>query len=206
MLLRKNYYNFLNTKCFKIILLLASDYVNHPPQNSILLWYIKKKNYYHNVVFIVVINHVLLILVSSSGLLCFFSSVAGASATNTISITEEKATKQEGSRVTINCKYKFQDEMTLLWIRDPKWNQKEKRFDGTIVYSNTEERPQASEYSGRVEFVNENIDEKQEFSTCTLKINNLKKTDSGNYAFRLLKGSHKYKSLNEFKLTVSGES
>ncbi|KAF4086289.1 hypothetical protein AMELA_G00104240, partial [Ameiurus melas] len=106
-------------------------------------------------------------------------------------------TSQEGSCVTINCKYKYQDGLKLLWIKDAKWIEKEKKFDGIIVYSSTDERPQVAEYSNRVEFFN---DQSNHWTNCTLKIHDLKKNDSGNYTFRYI-GSEKYIS-NKFLLTV----
>lgn len=93
--------------------------------------------------------------------------------------------------------------MQQLWIKDSEWNAKERRFDGVIVYSNTMERPQVSEYSARVEFVHQNMNSYDH--TCNLKINCLKKTDSGNYSFRYIIGSDKYKS-EEFNLTVTGKT
>lgn len=110
-------------------------------------------------------------------------------------------TSQEGSCVTINCKYKYQDGLQLLWIKDPKWIEKEKRYDGIIVYSSTDERPQVAEYSNRVGFFN---DQSGQWKNCTIKILDLKKNDSGNYTFRYI-GSDKYIS-NTFLLTVMGES
>lgn len=155
----------------------------------------------HNFVSMV-INFVLLIPVSPSVLLCVFGSVTAPN----IDIKEEIITRQDGSCVTIDCTYKLNGMkgMTLLWIKDPKWNDTQKRFNGTIVYSNTQERPQDSEYTDRVEFVQE----KKYYSnraTCTLKINNLNKKDNGNYTFRYIKENDKHKG-NEVHLIVAGES
>ncbi|XP_027003863.2 B-cell receptor CD22-like isoform X3 [Tachysurus fulvidraco] len=87
--------------------------------------------------------------------------------------------------------------MTLLWLKDPKWNARKHAFDGTIVYSNTKERPQDLEYSNRVKFIHE----PNSWATCSLKINDLKVNDSGNYTFRYIKESDKYLS-SAFTLTV----
>ncbi|XP_053503681.1 hemicentin-2-like [Ictalurus furcatus] len=133
-------------------------------------------------------------------LLCLFSSIAMEDTSRSIVIEEPTTTtSQEGSCVTINCKFKYQDGLQLLWIKDPKWIEKEKRFDGIIVYNSTDEQPQVTEYSNRVEFFN---DRKQSshWTNCTLKIHDLKKNDSGNYTFRYI-GSEKYIS-NTFLLTV----
>ncbi|XP_026790849.3 B-cell receptor CD22 isoform X2 [Pangasianodon hypophthalmus] len=134
-------------------------------------------------------------------LFCLFSSIAAPDKSNpSIVITGEKATRQEGSCVTIECKYRYKEEMQLFWLKDPEWNTHEKRFDGKIVYSNTSQRPQVSEYSGRVEF--ELLNEIGYWAPCTLTINDLKKNDSGNYTFRYIKGDDKYIG-NRFHLTVT---
>lgn len=141
-----------------------------------------------------------MILVSPSVLLCLFSSIRTENNLPEIIIAEVKtAKKSEGSCVTIQCKYKHEDGMQLLWIKDPEWNKT--RFDGMVVYSNTEERRQLPEYSNRVKFLHT----KSHWTECTLKINDLKKSDTGKYAFRFLRGDHKYLS-EKFELTVNGES
>ncbi|XP_058269937.1 B-cell receptor CD22 [Hemibagrus wyckioides] len=132
--------------------------------------------------------------------LCLFSLIAMANSRDSIILTEGSATKQEGSCVTINCKYIFEKEMQLLWFKNPKWNDTTKRFDGTFVYSNTKERPQDPEYSNRVIF-HEDTAEHQTWATCTLKINDLKVKDSGIYTFRYIKGTNKFMS-SAFSLTV----
>ncbi|XP_047676773.1 B-cell receptor CD22 isoform X2 [Tachysurus fulvidraco] len=130
---------------------------------------------------------------------CLFSSIATTNPMKPkpINIHKERATKGEGSCVTISCSYQFQESMTLLWLKDPKWNATKHAFDGTVVYSNTKERPQDLEYSNRVKFFHEPIN----WATCSLKINDLKVNDSGNYTFRYIKGSDKYLS-SAFTLTV----
>lgn len=139
---------------------------------------------------------------SPSVLLCFFSSIAEEK----IYIKEEKVTRQEGSCVTIDCDYTIQDNMQLLWIKDPAWNHENREFDGKIVYSNTNTRPQDSEYSGRAEYVYENKTHTNiKRAKCTLKINHLKKNDSGNYTFRYIMKSDKFMS-KKMSLTVTGES
>ncbi|KAK3560888.1 hypothetical protein QTP86_022881 [Hemibagrus guttatus] len=129
--------------------------------------------------------------------LCLFSFVATRTSPSIV-ITGERETKQEGSCVTINCKYLFKEEMQLLWFKDPRWNDNEKRFDGTVVYSNAKERPQDPEYSDRVIFLLEN---NSAWATCSLKINDLKVTDSGNYTFRYITKADKFMS-SVFNLTV----
>ncbi|GAA6067049.1 B-cell receptor CD22-like isoform X1 [Tachysurus ichikawai] len=129
--------------------------------------------------------------------LCLFSSIATANPSIPVLIDKERATKGEGSCVTIGCKYKSKENMTLLWLKDPKWNATKHAFDGTVVYSNTKERPQDLEYSDRVKFIHE-LDN---WATCSLNINDLKVNDSGNYMFRYIKGNYKYLS-SSYTLTV----
>lgn len=93
--------------------------------------------------------------------------------------------------------------MQLLWFKDPRWNYTRKRFDGTIVYSNTEEWPQDPEYSDRVIFLDDTI-KGNTWASCMLKINDLKVNDSGNYTFRYIKGTNKYMS-KIFNLRVMGK-
>ncbi|XP_060743821.1 sialoadhesin [Tachysurus vachellii] len=129
--------------------------------------------------------------------LCLFSPVATADPSETIIINKDRATKGEGSCVTISCIYWFKENMILLWLKDPKWNATKHAFDGTVVYSNTNERLQDLQYSNRVKFIHE----PNTWATCSLQINDLKVNDSGNYTFRYIKGNDKYLS-KIFTLTV----
>uniref|UniRef100_A0A4W4DTW9 B-cell receptor CD22 n=1 Tax=Electrophorus electricus TaxID=8005 RepID=A0A4W4DTW9_ELEEL len=114
--------------------------------------------------------------------------------TNKITIQEEAATKQEGLCVTINCTHDFQEMKYMLWFKDAIWNGE--KFEGTIVYSNKPDQPQASEYSGRVEFLS------QDQGSCSLRINHLQKNDSGAYQFRLIDQGYRYMSKMNMSLTV----
>ncbi|XP_060743822.1 B-cell receptor CD22-like [Tachysurus vachellii] len=129
--------------------------------------------------------------------LCLFSSIATADPSETVIINKDRATKGEGSCVTISCIFWFKENMILLWLKDPKWNATKNAFDGTVVYSNTKERPQDLQYSNRVKFIHE----PNTWATCSLQINDLKVNDSGNYTFRYIKGNDKYLS-KIFTLTV----
>uniref|UniRef100_A0A671TCY6 B-cell receptor CD22 n=1 Tax=Sinocyclocheilus anshuiensis TaxID=1608454 RepID=A0A671TCY6_9TELE len=111
-----------------------------------------------------------------------------------ISVPENTKEINEGSCVTIPCAYKnLKDETcTLLWFKDPKYDDVSKKFIGTIVYSNTEERPQTPAYSSRVEYITDATSLKQQkhqnyyWIKCDLRITDLQKTDSGNYRFRVI--------------------
>ncbi|KAI5099124.1 B-cell receptor CD22 precursor, partial [Silurus meridionalis] len=106
----------------------------------------------------------------------------------------------EGSCVTINCTYELQNGMEVFWIKDSKWNVNESKFNGTVVFSNTEKRTQAPEYFDRVEFLHDNSSYGN--AKCSLKIKHLRKNDSGAYAFRFIKKTYKFKS-EEFNLKVT---
>ncbi|KAK1786449.1 hypothetical protein P4O66_018138 [Electrophorus voltai] len=82
----------------------------------------------------------------------------------------------------------------MLWFKDAIWNGE--KFEGTIVYSNKPDQPQASEYSGRVEFLS------QDQGSCSLRINHLQKNDSGAYQFRLIDQGYRYMSKMNMSLTV----
>ncbi|XP_056330009.1 B-cell receptor CD22 [Danio aesculapii] len=110
----------------------------------------------------------------------------------TITVSEETKTTNEGSCVTIPCVYKIPNgkKLDLLWFKNSQYNHDTQMFDGTIVYSNTEKRPQSPGYSGRVEYITNiesmTLHEQQTTNEiqCDLRITDLQKTDSGNYSFR----------------------
>ncbi|XP_046718573.1 sialoadhesin isoform X2 [Silurus meridionalis] len=77
---------------------------------------------------------------------------------------------------------------------------KESKFNGTVVFSNTENRAQAPEYFDRVEFLHDNSSYGN--AKCSLKIKHLRKNDSGDYAFRFIKKTYKFIS-EEFNLKVT---
>uniref|UniRef100_A0A8C1Y7S4 B-cell receptor CD22 n=1 Tax=Cyprinus carpio TaxID=7962 RepID=A0A8C1Y7S4_CYPCA len=118
-----------------------------------------------------------------------------------ITVPEKIEKINEGSCVTIPCAYKkLKDEKyTLLWFKDPEYDNVSKMFNGTIVYSNTVERPQSPAYSSRVEYITDATSPMQQtqqnynWIKCDLRINDLQKTDSGKYSFRTI-GSDKYMS------------
>lgn len=121
---------------------------------------------------------------------------------------EVTETKEEGSSVTISCEYlKNEDNLALLWFKDPNFDELSKTFNGTIVYSNRNERPQSPGYSKRVEYITDltSTSKKNDWIQCNLRITDLQKTDSGNYSFRFIGlGDYKYISKN-MSLKVTGE-
>lgn len=116
----------------------------------------------------------------------------------------------EGSSVTIPCVYLHkEDNLKLLWFKDSKFDENTKLFNGTIVYSNTKERPPSPEYSNRVEYITDitskSTTEKDKWIQCNLRIADLQITDSGNYSFRFI-GSEDNKYMSTaMNLTVKGE-
>ncbi len=120
---------------------------------------------------------------------------------------EKTETTYEGSSVTISCDYKTLKDKTykLLWFKDPVYLND--TFNGTIVYSNTEERPQSPGYSSRVEYITDatsHENQEEYWIKCDLRITDLKKTDSGNYSFRFI-GSEKRFMSKALSLKVKGE-
>lgn len=110
--------------------------------------------------------------------------------------------------MTIPCVYLYkEDNLKLLWFKDPQFDDKTKLFNGTIVYSNTDERPPSQNYSNRVEYIT-NITSKtakNKWIQCDLRITDLQKKDSGNYSFRFI-GSENIKFMSTaMNLTVTGE-
>ncbi|KAL1261113.1 hypothetical protein QQF64_008940 [Cirrhinus molitorella] len=117
-----------------------------------------------------------------------------------INVPEKTETAKEGSTVTIPCTYKILNGEivhTLLWFKDSEFNTTLQKFFGTIVYSNTKERPQLPDYSSRVEYITDATSftsQEELWIKCDLKITDLQKTDSGKYSFRLISSHKKYMS------------
>ncbi|XP_073674433.1 B-cell receptor CD22 [Garra rufa] len=110
-----------------------------------------------------------------------------------IDVSEGPKTANEGSCVTIPCTYEKQKgkTYTLLWFQNPNYDDESKMFKGTIVYSNTDDRPQSPGYSSRVEYITDATSFTQQQNQkvsikCDLRITDLQKTDSGNYSFRIV--------------------
>lgn len=124
-----------------------------------------------------------------------------------ITVPEKTVTTYEGSSVTIPCSYKKpKDETyTILWFKDSIFLE-DKTFNGTIVYSNTEERPQSPGYSSRVEYITDTTspEDQTDWIKCDLRITDLQMTDSGEYSFRFIGKDTRYMS-KALSLKVKGE-
>ncbi|XP_026137798.1 B-cell receptor CD22-like isoform X4 [Carassius auratus] len=122
-------------------------------------------------------------------LLVLFAGSCMSSKEVLVNVPERTETTYEGSSVTIPCSYKkpVDTNYTLLWFKDAIYL-KYQTFDGTIVYSNTKERPQSLHYSSRVEYITDATPENKQgdWIKCDLRITDLQKTDSGKYTFRLI--------------------
>ncbi|XP_065136631.1 B-cell receptor CD22-like [Paramisgurnus dabryanus] len=136
--------------------------------------------------------------------LVFSSSIDSTEPLIKVPETEQK--KSEGSCVTISCTYDpgYEENLKLLWFKNPVYDEKEKCFNGTIVYSNTGDRPQSAGYSSRVEYITDKTEKPtNSWLKCDLRINDLQKTDSGYYGFRII-GSDKHKYMSTpMNLTVT---
>ncbi|KAA0701799.1 hypothetical protein E1301_Tti016414 [Triplophysa tibetana] len=133
--------------------------------------------------------------------LVFSSSTGSTEELIQIKVTEE--TKAEGSCVTFSCTYKHEKNknIKLLWFKDPIYDKT--LYTGTILYSNTADRPQSPGYSSRVEYITDNAEKDRDYwRKCDLKINDLQKIDTGNYSFRIIYTNKKYMS-KAMKLTVT---
>ncbi|XP_059390077.1 B-cell receptor CD22-like [Carassius carassius] len=125
-----------------------------------------------------------------------------------IIVPEKTEEINEGSCVTIPCAYKKEKDetYTLLWFKDPEYEHN--IYIGTIVYSNTEERPQSPDYSSRAEYITNATSMKQQthqdenWIKCDLRITDLQKTDSGKYKFRFIYSTSKFIS-DALTLTVT---
>ncbi|XP_043115715.1 B-cell receptor CD22 isoform X2 [Puntigrus tetrazona] len=116
--------------------------------------------------------------------------------TELVTVPKNTETTYEELSVTIPCSYKKTKgyTYTLLWFKDSVYDKG--KFIGTIVYSNTEERPQSPDYSKRVEYITDEASQttQEQGIKCDLNITDLRKTDSGNYSFRLIGPNQKYMS------------
>ncbi|KAL0984793.1 hypothetical protein UPYG_G00146990 [Umbra pygmaea] len=107
-------------------------------------------------------------------------------------ITKEHLTAKEGSCVKIECtKTRFltgnkNKQEQWFWIKNPQWDAEKKSFNGIMIVSkNGTNQTLAPEYADRVKYTGSwNLTEAFNGESCSLVINNLKKTDSGIYKFR----------------------
>ncbi|XP_078092341.1 B-cell receptor CD22-like [Mustelus asterias] len=101
----------------------------------------------------------------------------------------------KGSCVVIPCRFHDLIKETDSGEKIGKWL-KGHHYNGDQVYHSTEDSH--AEYNQRVQFLG-NMDT----SNCTLKINNLKTTDSGQYYFRIEMGSYKWSQKTASRLLVA---
>ncbi|XP_029928049.1 B-cell receptor CD22-like [Myripristis murdjan] len=87
------------------------------------------------------------------------------------------------------------------WMKDAKYHKANRSFTGTVIYSTTPKYPVSLEFEGRVEYLGSLSFGRQSQNICGIKINNLKKTDSGNYSFKY-EGTHTWMTKPMVNLTV----
>ncbi|XP_014842332.1 PREDICTED: B-cell receptor CD22-like isoform X2 [Poecilia mexicana] len=122
------------------------------------------------------------------------------------SLMSPAQTATEGSCTEIKCKphdhrYINRDAYWF-WMKDANWT-KEMGFVGTTIFSSNEaERPVSPEFKNRVNYLTSPKSVMEDPSkVCNILICDLKKTDSGQYMFRYVLGTFKWKTEN-FNLTV----
>lgn len=111
--------------------------------------------------------------------------------------------------MTIPCAYlNKEDNLKLLWFKDPNFDKHLHTFNGTIVHSIRDERPKSPDYSNRVKYITNitSMTKKDDWIQCNLIITDLQKTDSGNYSFRIIGSKHQYRYMSKaMSLKVTGE-
>lgn len=103
-------------------------------------------------------------------------------------------TAAEGSCAKIKCLVTTNPEVDRnskwFWIKDAKWDEGNRNFSGSIIYSSHNTFNSVSgDYAMRVKYVGSssstwNEQRLNEPRQCSILICNLKKADSGNYRFR----------------------
>ncbi|XP_008429444.1 B-cell receptor CD22 [Poecilia reticulata] len=122
------------------------------------------------------------------------------------SLMSPAQTATEGSCIEIKCKpvqpVSINTEAYWFWMKDANWTT-EMGFVGTNIFSSNEaERPVSPEFKNRVKYLSSPTSGKRDPSeVCNILICNLKKTDSGEYMFRYILGTFKWRTEN-FNLTV----
>lgn len=126
-----------------------------------------------------------------------------------IKVPKKTEKKEEGSSVTIPCAYlKKENNLKLLWFKDQIYDEHSKKFNGTIVYSNSAERRQSPDYSNRVKYITNlsSMTNTDDWIQCNLIITDLQKKDSGNYSFRFIGSGEKNRYMSTaLSLKVTGE-
>ncbi|KAK2844927.1 hypothetical protein Q5P01_011586 [Channa striata] len=126
-----------------------------------------------------------------------------------LTLKHQKLTATEGSCINIKCEVinPLSDDggAYWYWLKDAKWNDND--FIGTVIYStNTTVQPVSLDFADRVKYIG------SVFSTwkhanhrqkCNILICNLKKNDSGEYAFRYKRGDVKWSTNPNVTLEIT---
>lgn len=117
----------------------------------------------------------------------------------------------EGSCIEIKCNISQQpsgvnvssvkNDIHWFWMKNAEWDKTTMDFNGTVIYSSdTIRRPVSPEYQDRVKYAGSSSwGKKGQF--CSILIQNVTKTDSGNYSLRYV-GSEKWFTKTETNLIV----
>lgn len=95
-------------------------------------------------------------------------------------------------------------------MKDRHYNKNITDFNATIIYSTDDKsRPVSPDFAGRVTYKGSPYENwkyvsKSSPQSCSISICNLKKTDNGNYSFRVVALRERW-ATNEVNLTVTGE-
>ncbi|XP_039628241.1 uncharacterized protein LOC120541043 isoform X2 [Polypterus senegalus] len=107
----------------------------------------------------------------------------------------------EGSTVTINCEYKYPEYHTVkkeMWSYGPDANKRDP--DGETLVYRTNETKVSSSHSKRVQFLGD-----KNKKTCSVKISNVIREDSGYYKFRF-EGKDKWTQVPGVNVTITEKS
>ena len=131
----------------------------------------------------------------------------------TFELKETNVTAKEGECVQINCigsgirSYPYFNA-TWLWFKNAKFSEALQNFEGTIVYSNDDERKAHQEFEGRVigsQLYPSGRGLPSDQREWNLKICCLRMNDSGNYSFRYEGSNGRFMTNPEVKLQVHGK-
>ncbi|XP_030605296.1 B-cell receptor CD22-like [Archocentrus centrarchus] len=126
-------------------------------------------------------------------------------------LEDSSLTAAEGSCIEIKCE--VLKEITLhnafwFWMKDAIWTEG-KDYSATIIYSsNKTQQPVSPHFAKRVEYVGSpskswgNGKSSEPYTWCSILIQDLKKTDTGNYSFRFI-GREKWVTKPFMNLTVT---
>lgn len=123
-------------------------------------------------------------------------------------LEDKSLTATEGSCVEIKCLIKIpvDPDSRWFWIKNAKWDESNKNFSGSIVYSSNSLYTVDPAYATRVKYAGSPISTWNDLNVaprCSILICDLQKEDSGEYFFRF-NGYFKWRTQN-LQLTITGK-